>query len=35
MQQKAMDEKDVPETERVAIVKPEEYYKLVQDYQRD
>ena len=25
-----MDEKDVPETERVAIVKPEEYYKLVQ-----
>ena len=28
---KAMDEKDVPETERVAIVKPEEYYKLVQE----
>ena len=28
---KAMDEKDVPENERVAIVKPEEYYKLVQE----
>ena len=26
----AMDEKDVPENDRVAIVKPEEYYKLVQ-----
>ena len=25
-----MDEKDVPENDRVAIVKPEEYYKLVQ-----
>ena len=25
-----MDEKDVPENERVAIVKPEEHYKLVQ-----
>ena len=28
---KAMDEKDVPENERVAIVKPEEYYQLVQE----
>ena len=28
---KAMDEKDVPESERCAIVKPEEYYKLVQE----
>ena len=28
---KAMDEKDVPENERCAIVKPEEYYKLVQE----
>ena len=26
-----LDEKDVPENERVAIVKPEEYYKLVQE----
>lgn len=27
----AMDEKDVPESERVAIVSPAEYYKLVQE----